>query len=194
MSKNIFLEINNQSGPRPTYVGNNLRTCAQACVCRHILVYAAKVSEAWKRQVFCNNGWGLEWIPYHLRAIPNPFFDEVICRSFPTTLRGAARVWFSKLPASSITNFEQLSNSFVQNFIGGQHHKRPTSYLLTVKQQEGESLREYVKHFNKAVLEIDKADDKVIMTTFQARLNNLDLVFSLGKAPPISMTDLLYKA
>ena len=24
--------------------------------------------------------------------------DEIICRSFPTTLKGAARVWFSKLP------------------------------------------------------------------------------------------------
>ena len=32
--------------------------------------------------------------------------DEVICRSFPATLRGAARVWLSKLPASSIANFE----------------------------------------------------------------------------------------
>ena len=32
--------------------------------------------------------------------------DKVICRSFPATLRGAARVWFSKLLASSIANFE----------------------------------------------------------------------------------------
>ena len=32
--------------------------------------------------------------------------DEVICKSFPATLRGVARVWFSKLPASSIANFE----------------------------------------------------------------------------------------
>ena len=30
--------------------------------------------------------------------------------------------------------------------------------------------------------------------TFQARLNNLDLVFSLGRTPPTSMTDLLFKA
>ena len=36
----------------------------------------------------------------------------VICRSFPTTLRGAARVGFSKLSVSSIANFEQLSDSF----------------------------------------------------------------------------------
>ena len=55
-------------------------------------------------------------------------------------------------------------------------------------------MREYVKRFNKAVLEIDEADDQVIMTTFQARLNNLDLVFSLGKTLPTTMIDLLFKA
>nr|XP_023882027.1 uncharacterized protein LOC111994388 [Quercus suber] len=120
--------------------------------------------------------------------------DEVIYRSFPATFRGAVRVWFSKLPASSIENFEQLSDSFVCHFISRQRHKRPTFYLLTVRQQEGESLRDYVNRFNKAVLEIDEADDQVIMTTFQARLNNPDFIFLLGKTPPTSMTDLLFKA
>jgi len=38
----------------------------------------------------------------NLQQTPN----KVICRSFPTTLRGAARVWFSKLLASSIVNFK----------------------------------------------------------------------------------------
>ena len=51
-----------------------------------------------------------------------------------------------------------------------------------------------MKHFNKAVLEIEEADDQVIMTTFQAGLNNPNLVFSLGKTPPTSMKDLLFKA
>ena len=63
-----------------------------------------------------------------------------------------------------------------------------------MRQQERESLRDYVKRFNKAVLEIDEADNQVIMTTFQAGLNNPDLIFSLGKAPSTSMTDLLFKA
>ena len=40
--------------------------------------------------------------------------DKVICRSFPATLKGAARVWFSKLQVSSIANFEQLNDTFVQ--------------------------------------------------------------------------------
>ena len=49
-----------------------------------------------------------------------------------------------------------------------------------MKQQEKETLREYVKCFNKAVLEIDES--------------NNDLVFSLGKTPPATMTNLLFKA
>jgi len=103
-------------------------------------------------------------------------------------------VWFSKLPVASIANFDQLSDFFVRYFIGGQCHKRPIFYLLTVKQQEGETLREYVECFNKAILEIDEVDDQMIMTTFQAGLNNPNLVFSLGKTPPTSMIDLLFKA
>ena len=51
-----------------------------------------------------------------------------------------------------------------------------------------------MKCFNKAVLEIDETDNQVIMANFQAGLNNPDLVFSLGKTPPTSMIDLLFKA
>ena len=32
--------------------------------------------------------------------------DEILCHSFPTTLKTAAREWFMKLPNSSIDNFE----------------------------------------------------------------------------------------
>ena len=58
--------------------------------------------------------------------------DEVMCRAFPTTLKGAARVWFSKIPLETIANFEQLSKGFVRHFIGGQRHKKPIGYLLNI--------------------------------------------------------------
>ena len=32
--------------------------------------------------------------------------NEILCRSFPTTLKGAVREWFTKLPTSSMDNFE----------------------------------------------------------------------------------------
>jgi len=74
--------------------------------------------------------------------------DEVMCRAFPTTLKGAARVWFSKIPSGTIADFEQLSKGFIRHFIGGQKHKKPTGHL----QVERESLRQYVTRFNKELL------------------------------------------
>ena len=60
--------------------------------------------------------------------------DEILCCSFPTTLKGAAREWLTKLPTSSIDNFEQLGSSFLRHFIGRQRPKRPIDHLLTIKQ------------------------------------------------------------
>ena len=45
--------------------------------------------------------------------------DEVTCRTFPTTMKGVARVWFSKIPLGTIADFEQLNKGFVRHFIGG---------------------------------------------------------------------------
>ena len=45
--------------------------------------------------------------------------DEILCHSFPTTFKGVAREWFTKLPTSSVDSFEQLSNIFLRHFIGG---------------------------------------------------------------------------
>ena len=73
--------------------------------------------------------------------------NEILCRSFPTTLKGAAREWFTKLPTSLMDNFEQLSNAFLRHFIGGQRPKRPANHLLTIRQGERETLRSYVKRF-----------------------------------------------
>ena len=78
--------------------------------------------------------------------------DEVMCRAFLMTLKGAARVWFSKIPPGAIANFEQLSKGFVCHFIGGQRHKKPTGHLLNIQQAEGESPRQHVTRFNKELL------------------------------------------
>ena len=37
----------------------------------------------------------------HLQGV----LDEIMCREFPTTLKGLARVWFGKLPPNTITSF-----------------------------------------------------------------------------------------
>ena len=64
----------------------------------------------------------------HLQGV----LDEIMCRAFPTTLKGPGRVWFSKIPSNIVSSFEELSNLFVNNFIGGQRHKCSSSSLLTI--------------------------------------------------------------
>ena len=51
----------------------------------------------------------------HLQGV----LDEIMCRAFPTTLKGPTRVWFSKIPPNSVSSFKKLSKLFVNNFIGG---------------------------------------------------------------------------
>ena len=41
----------------------------------------------------------------HLQGIP----DKIMCRAFPTTLKGPARIWFSRLTPNSISSFKELS-------------------------------------------------------------------------------------
>ena len=120
--------------------------------------------------------------------------DEILCNSFPTTLKGAAREWFTILPTSSIDNFKQLSSSFVRHFVGGQRPKRTADHLLTIKQGEKETLRSYVTRFTRGMLGVDKLDDKVQLTTFKAGLKSRDFVISLAKNPPKMMVEALLKA
>nr|XP_023886466.1 uncharacterized protein LOC111998607 [Quercus suber] len=120
--------------------------------------------------------------------------DEILCRSFPTTLKRAAREWFTKLPTSSIDDFEQLSNAFLCYFIGGQCPKRTADHLLTIRQGERETLRSYVKRFTRKTLEVDEADNKVQLMTFKAGLRSRELVSSLAKNPPKTMAEMLFKA
>ncbi|XP_075674869.1 uncharacterized protein LOC142644069 [Castanea sativa] len=99
--------------------------------------------------------------------------DEVMCRALPTTLKGVAREWINKIPPGTIADFEQLSKGF---------------------QAEGESPRQYVTRFNKELLQVDEAEDQVLLTTFQAKLLLGDLFFSITKSPPKIVAELLCQA
>ena len=41
----------------------------------------------------------------HLQGIP----DDIMCIAVPTTLKGPARIWFSRLTPNSISSFKELS-------------------------------------------------------------------------------------
>ena len=49
----------------------------------------------------------------HLQAVPN----EIMCKVFPTTLKGSTKVWFKKLKPSSMDSFAELSKLFGNHII-----------------------------------------------------------------------------
>ena len=95
-----------------------------------------------------------------------------MCRAFPITLKGPERVWFNKIPPNLVSSFEELSKLFVNNFIGGQRHKRSSSSLLSIEQGENESLRSFITRFNREALSVDEVDDRLLLAAFHNGVNS----------------------
>ena len=125
-----------------------------------------------------------------LQGVP----DEIMCRAFPTTLRGAARIWFSRLTPNSINTFKELNAQFISHFIGGHRYKKSIACLMSIKQREDEMLRLYITRFNKEALSIDEADDKILVAAFTNGLRKGKFLFSLYKNDSKTMSEVLYRA
>ena len=125
----------------------------------------------------------------HLQGVP----DEIICRAYPTTLKGPARIWFSRLTLNSINTFKELNAQFTSHFIGGHRYKKSTACLMSIKQREDETLRSYITRFNKEALSINEADDKILVVAFTNGLRKGKFLFSLYKNDPKTMSEVLYK-
>ena len=126
----------------------------------------------------------------HLQGVA----DAIMCRAFPTTLKGAARVWFSRLTPNSISTFKELSAQFTTHFIGGHWYKKSTACLISIKQREEKTLRSYISRFNKEALSTDEADEKILVAIFTNGLKKGKFLFSLYKNDLKTMSEVLYRA
>ena len=124
----------------------------------------------------------------HLQGVA----DKIMCRAFPTTLKGLARVWFSKLAPNSISTFKELSMQFASHFIEGHRFKKSTACLMSIKQWEEETLRSYITRFNKEALSINEANDKILVVAFTNGLQKGKFLFSLYKNDLKTTSDVLY--
>ncbi|KAK3035505.1 hypothetical protein RJ639_033964 [Escallonia herrerae] len=118
--------------------------------------------------------------------------DQIMCRAFPVTLKGAAHVWFQHLTPRSISCSAQLAESFRSNFLTRRVQRKNSSALFRIIQGPKESLKSYYARFNSEKILIDHLDPGV---TFAAMARGVrpgtPLRFSLNKRPPENMSDLL---
>ena len=81
---------------------------------------------------------------------------------------------------------------FVNNFIGGQRHKRSSSSLLTIEQGENESLRSFITRFNREALSVDEVDDKLLLVAFHNGVNFDLFIHKIYEKEPQSMAELVH--
>ncbi|XP_052292038.1 uncharacterized protein LOC127900828 [Citrus sinensis] len=76
------------------------------------------------------------------------------CRMFPLTPEGRVRDWYRKLPRGSIRGYEQMYQELAEQFRGAVAPEDDMMELMGMKQEEHKYLRDFVKRYHQAVLDL----------------------------------------
>ncbi|GKU94475.1 hypothetical protein SLEP1_g7971 [Rubroshorea leprosula] len=98
--------------------------------------------------------------------------NALMCKMFPSTLRGNARTWYHTLRPNSINAYAELATSFATKFSSRRLIKKTTPKLMRITQRDGESLKNYMNRFNDAMLEVNAFDEAVGITAVIQGLNH----------------------
>nr|KYP47653.1 Transposon Ty3-G Gag-Pol polyprotein [Cajanus cajan] len=120
--------------------------------------------------------------------------DAALCRIFPTSLKGRALSWFTRLPPNSIDSFNTLSSQFTIQFATSRPHSLTSLSLVSLRQDKKESLRAFMDRFNKATLEIRDLNPAVALHHLTTALKPDPFVNSICKKPRSYMNDLRRRA
>ncbi|XP_012833036.1 PREDICTED: uncharacterized protein LOC105953901 [Erythranthe guttata] len=120
--------------------------------------------------------------------------EGVKCRAFVTTLAGPAQAWFGLLLPGSIHSFGQFAKAFMNQFASSKKCKKTSLSLFSIRQKEKESLRNYIKRFTSATLEVPTTSDEVLMAALSQGLRDDEFFRALALEPSPDFDNLLERA
>ncbi|XP_027342848.1 uncharacterized protein LOC113855410 [Abrus precatorius] len=116
--------------------------------------------------------------------------DALWCRIFPTSLRGPALSWFTRLSPLSIDSFATLTRRFNLQFATSQPHPLTSLALVNIRQEKGEPLRAFMERFGKATFLIHNLEPVVAIHHLTIALKPGPFVNSICKKPPVDLDEL----
>ncbi|KAJ0969672.1 hypothetical protein J5N97_022549 [Dioscorea zingiberensis] len=114
-----------------------------------------------------------------------------MCRTFPSTLEGAAQDWLVEVPSNSIPSFQVMADLFLRSFANYSKQQKTPSTLLRVKHQEGESLQTYLDRFIEEEANVADLLPRMAVTMIIEGLRDSPFRFLLTLESPRNMTDLM---
>ncbi|XP_075473428.1 uncharacterized protein LOC142504447 [Primulina tabacum] len=127
-------------------------------------------------------------------AMLHCYTDRIKCKVFLTTLVDSAQRWFEGLTSQSISSFDDFQKVFLHHFSSSKKYKKTAFSLFEVKQNPEESLRAYIRRFNRVALDVPTCATETKTTAFTQGLREGEFFKSLTKKVPGDFEDLLLRA
>jgi hypothetical protein len=133
----------------------------------------------------------VQWLRCYALSIENAGGNnDMKCLYFPFCLDQAPLTWLESLEKYSIDKWDQLKEQFTRNFAGAMGHSGTRMDLAMVKQEQGETLRKYMRRFFDKRATVVDVSDKEVIDLFQEGLYHRRTFEDFGRRRPSSITHL----
>nr|GEY91807.1 reverse transcriptase domain-containing protein [Tanacetum cinerariifolium] len=113
------------------------------------------------------------------------------CHMFNSTLIGAARVWFDKLPPESIDGYKDMKVAFQSYFMQQKKYVKDPVEIHNIKQRDGETLEDFMDRFKIEIGHMKGAPECMRISRFMHRINNPELTKRLNEHVPKTMEEMM---
>ncbi|XP_026396270.1 uncharacterized protein LOC113290898 [Papaver somniferum] len=114
--------------------------------------------------------------------------DVVVCRYFPSSLKGSALSWFDNLPPNSINSYDQLTEKFLGTYMYNKTVNTGMDKLFSLAIAHKEMIREYTDKWHRICQEIGNVDPVVSVNCYKWGLDRMSPLF-IEIHGSISMTE-----